>query len=147
LLLVIFQGKPEFKTGDTAAKDRIWNHAKTIWERMDSREQGKTTYAVAEVEMEDGERETWVAHAGQRGYVAPKYREGAGRVINNLHPDGKPGNDLNDAEGKIIREADKLGATIEALGATREMCPVCQAIALEHGIDLDVVVTPLKLRQ
>ena len=43
----------------------------------------------------------------------------------NLHPQGERGNNLNDAEGKLIRQAQAEGAIIKAIGATREMCSVC----------------------
>lgn len=43
----------------------------------------------------------------------------------------------------MMREANEVGTEIISIGATRDMCPACQAAATENGI-IDRVATPLK---
>ena len=52
-------------------------------------------------------------------------------------------NRFNNAEQTMIREANEVGAEIISIGATRYMCPACQAVANENGI-INRVATPLK---
>jgi hypothetical protein len=56
---------------------------------------------------------------------------------------GTPANRLNDAEQTIKREADLLGANIEEIGATRDMCHFCQKVFKADDL-MHTVVTPLK---
>ena len=42
-----------------------------------------------------------------------------------------------------MREANEVGAEIISIGAIRDMCLACQAVAKENGI-IDRVATPLK---
>ena len=66
---------------------------------------------------------------------------GADEVIYNTY--GKNKNYINDAEGKLMREARKRGAKIESIAATRPMCGRCQKEARKIGI-LRRVITSLK---
>ena len=139
---------PVFADGDIGAKQRVWNEVKTIVETLAQPENeekaNRTTFAVAEVEMKSGGRETWIASAGQEKRVPRKFRTDMMKIkASNIHPDGQRGNNLNDAESKLIRQAQAEGVTIKAIGASREMCLVCQTAADDAGV-LDTVVTPME---
>ncbi|HEY8896456.1 MAG TPA: RHS repeat-associated core domain-containing protein, partial [Niastella sp.] len=112
---------------------------------MSKAEKGRTTFAVARVRLKNGKKEYWVSAAGKRGYVPPRIRKAAGteRVARAKDPLGTPKNRLNDAEQTIKREADRIGANIEEIGATRDMCHFCQEV-FDEGHLMHTVVTPLK---
>lgn len=131
------------KATETKAGKRVAGRIDDIKGKMSAEEDKRTTYAVAEVKTKNGKTETWIASAGVRGYVRPDLKNKGDKVINNLHPKGQPGNHLNDAEGKLMREAKKRGATIKALGATKPMCNTCQRSARARGLT-ETVVTPFK---
>ncbi|WP_262151740.1 hypothetical protein [Chryseobacterium foetidum] len=119
--------------------DKIDDVQKTMTEGEASR----TTYSVAKVKLADGSTELWVAAAGKKGYVPPRIRKAAGteKVVTNKVEEGNSQNRLNDAEQTILREAKAQGATVEEIGATRPMCPMCQKAFDGH---LHTVKTPLK---
>ena len=108
----------------------------------------RTTYAVARVTTKDGISEYWVAAAGKVGNVPRIIREAAGTdiVAKNKNKRGNGQNRLNDAERTIIRTAKKQGAKIEAMGATRDMCPMCEKASKRAGI-LSKISTPIKSRR
>ena len=142
-----FKIKPTFAGPEAEAKERVWNEVKGIVEELATprfkKKAGRTTYSVAEVETADGRRELWITGAGKDFYVHPGLKTEEMKVKSrNLHPDGKPGNNLNDAESKLIRQAEAEGARIKAIGATREMCPTCQGAAKDAGIPEEAIVTP-----
>ncbi|OQP58087.1 hypothetical protein A3860_07095 [Niastella vici] len=112
---------------------------------MNKSEKGRTTFAVAKVRLKNGKTEYWVSSAGKRGYVPPRIRKAAGteRVARAKDPLGTPLNRLNDAEQTIKREADRIGANIEEIGATRDMCHFCQQVFGSDNL-MHTVVTPLK---
>ncbi|AYN04390.1 hypothetical protein [Flavobacterium sp. 140616W15] len=93
--------------------------------------------------MKNGKKEIWVSSAGKKGYVPPRIRKATGteKVIKNKSISGDSINRLNDAEQTILREANARGATIEEIGATRDMCKACQNA---FSNQLNTVVTPLK---
>jgi hypothetical protein len=106
-----------------------------------------TTFAVADVTTKDGENVTLVAAAGRKDDKIPtKLREdGDVFVRDQKMQNGDFNNRLNDAEQKIMRRVDQEGGTINAMGATREVCTVCQDRAIEAGV-LEKIVTPLEER-
>lgn len=114
---------------------------------MNAGELKRTTFSVARVKVPDGKggfkTETWVSSAGKNGYVPPRIRKAAGAdaVIKNKSESGNSTNRFNDAEQTILREAKAKGATIEEIGATRDMCAACQKAFTGQ---LESVVTPLK---
>jgi hypothetical protein len=111
-------------------------------ENMTEFEKGRTTYGAATVTLKDGTKEVWVSAAGKKGYVPPRIR-GNDKVITNKVENATNENRFNDAEQTIMREADKQGAKITAIGATSDMCHACQEAAKSRGL-IDKVVTPLK---
>lgn len=112
---------------------------------MTEEEKGRTTFSVAKVTLANGDTEFWVAGAGKRGYVPPRIRTAAGteKVITNKSPLGDQTNRLNDAEQTILREANAQGASINEIGATRDMCQACQGAFNDQNL-INTVVTPLK---
>jgi pretoxin HINT domain-containing protein len=104
---------------------------------MTKDELGRTTYGVAHVTTADGADEIWVSQAGVRGWVRPGLR---GDAINVRAPSDLDLPHINDAELHLWRTAEEQGATINALGATRDVCLWCQA-RLPDSIP---IVTPLK---
>ena len=96
------------------------------------------------METADGRRELWAAEAGEQPNTPRRqYRPDGATTKNEPHPAYTPRSHLNDAEAHLIRAAQKEGATIKAMGATREMCPICQQAAAAAGV-LDTAVTPLE---
>jgi hypothetical protein len=93
---------------------------------MTDDELGRTTYAAAHVTTWLGMEEMWVAGAGDTGYARPAIR---GDAFNMKSPAPSYLSDLvhiNDGEMHLYRAAYAQGATINALGATRPVCPSCQ---------------------
>jgi len=123
----------------------VASRVKKMQAAMNKSEIGRTTFSVARVKLANGKTEYWVSSAGKRGYVPPRIRKAAGteRVAKAKDPMGTPQNRLNDAEQTIKREADRVGATVEEIGATRDMCHFCQAV-FNQGNLMHTVVTPLK---
>lgn len=62
---------PDFQTGDSDAKQRIWAAIRQIVRQLDQDPEraGRITFAVCEVETAAGLRETWIAGAGKDGRV------------------------------------------------------------------------------
>jgi hypothetical protein len=139
-------GTPEFKgiKANLGARDRVNQKVETMKENMTEGDKKYTTFAAAEVELDDGAQDMWVSAAGKRGDVPERIHQGD-TVIKNKVTEGNSQNRLNDAEQTLMREADEKKAKIKALGATRPMCEKCQDAAIEKDI-LDTVVTPLKKR-
>ena len=123
-------------------KKVVNNRVNNMIENMTEGEKSRTTYGSALVKLEDGTTEMWVSSAGKKGYVPPRIR-GNDKVIKNKSLEANSINRFNDAEQTIMREANEVGAEIISIGATRDMCPACQAVAKENGI-IDRVATPLK---
>jgi hypothetical protein len=109
---------------------------------MSEEEKKRTTFGVALVRTKDGKKEFWVSSAGQKGIVRTDIRKND-RVIKNKVPEGDIINRLNDAEQSLMRAAEEQEVEIVAMGATRDMCPVCQEVAMSKGL-LNKMVTPLK---
>ena len=87
----------------------------------------KGTYSAAWVKTADGNEEMWVAAMRKQGYVRPKFRGDARNVKFPEPPDiAQNYPHINDAEMHIYRTAQKEGATIMAIGATRPACAWCQ---------------------
>jgi hypothetical protein len=124
------------------SKKRVKNRIDDMKENMTDAEKSRTTFGAAEVQLKDGTREVWVSSAGKKGYIPPRIR-GNDKVVSNKVDEANSENRLNDAEQTIMREAEKQGAEIKALGATRDMCEACQEAAKQKSI-LDRVATPLK---
>jgi RHS repeat-associated protein len=96
-------------------------------------ERSRTTFAAAEVRLPNGRREVWVAAAGQRGYVPPRIRGRADRmIVAPARPQHAHLPHVNDAERALLRAARREGATIDGIRATRPMCDHCQD-ALNRG--------------
>ena len=123
-------------------KKVVNNRVNNMIENMTEGEKSRTTYGSALVKLEDGTTEMWVSSAGKKGYIPPRIR-GNDKVIKNKSLEANSINRFNDAEQTIMREANEVGAEIISIGATRDMCPACQAVAKENGI-IDRVATPLK---
>ena len=87
----------------------------------------------------------WVSSAGKKGYVPPRIR-GSAKQIRNKSPKANKINRYNDAEQTLMREANDKGVEILSMGATRDMCYKCQAVAKRNQI-LDRVATPLKKKK
>ncbi len=94
---------------------------------MTEGELGRTTYAAAQVTTAEGSAETWVAAAGKSGYVRPAVRGDALNMRAPASADLTGLEHINDAEMHLYRSAEQQGATINAIGATRPVCPWCQA--------------------
>ena len=114
-------------------------------ESMTEGERSRTTYSVAKIKLENGMEEHWVSSAGKKGYVPPRIRKAAGteKVISNKVEEGNAQNRLNDAEQTILREAKVQNATIEDIGATRDMCHKCQEAFTNENL-INKVSTSLK---
>lgn len=123
-------------------KKIVNNRINNMIENMTEGEKSRTTYGSALVRLQDGTTEMWVSSAGKKGYVPPRIR-GNDKVIKNKSLEANSINRFNDAEQTIMREANEVGAEIISIGATRPMCPACQAVANKNGI-IDRVATPLK---
>ncbi len=121
----------------------IYSRINKMKKAMTSDEKSRTTFSVARVKLKNGKKEIWVSSAGKKGYVPPRIRKAAGteKVIKNKSALGDSTNRLNDAEQTILREANSQGATVEQIGATRDMCQACQNA---FSGQLNSVVTPLK---
>ena len=109
-----------------------------------------TTFAVDEVEQEDGTTQVRVAAAGEKGYVPPAVRnaiaDSTGEepvVVKNKDEDADSTNRANDAEQTLGRDAKEQGARQKAVGATRPMCPACRSQQEEDGYS-DNVATSIK---
>ena len=93
---------------------------------MTEEETGRTTYAVAHVTtwLRD---ELWIAGAGRNGFVRTALRGGALNMKSPAPGDLSGLKKINDAEMHLLRSALRQGATINAIGATRDVCLTCQA--------------------
>lgn len=128
----------EIVEGKKLIKERV----NDMLENMTEEEKKRTTYGAALVKNQNDSVEMWVSSAGKKGYVPPRIRK-KDKVINNKSADANNINRFNDAEQTIMREANEVGAEIISIGATRDMCPACQAVANNNGI-IERVATPLK---
>lgn len=128
------------------AQDRVGDRVERMRGKMKEGEKRMTTFAVAEVITKDGQQEVIVAGAGRSNKVPPRLLEKGDKIARNSVANGDVNNRLNDAEQKIMRQVSSDGSSIEALGATRDMCPSCQSTAEDAKI-LNKVVTPLEGRK
>jgi RHS repeat-associated protein len=116
--------------GNVTSMLRVFSQIEFMKEMIDPETHGRTTFSVAEVCFERGNRswlELWVSAAGTTGDVPARLRLGATpvRFPGSNIPHDPSG--VNDAERAILREARRVGALILAIRATRAMCPTCQA--------------------
>src|SRR5262249_17823342 len=87
---------------------------------------GGTTYAAAHVTTRLGVDEMWVAGAGKTGRAPRRIRGNAFNVKSPAEGPEAAEPHINDAEMHLHRAAEAEGATINALGATRDVCAFCQ---------------------
>jgi hypothetical protein len=123
------------------SKQQVLAKVAEMKEAMTPWEKDNTTYGAAHVTTRLGVDEMWVSQAGMKGYAEPRIR---GNAINAKAP-AKGADEfglkhINDAEMHLYRAAEDEGATINALGATRDVCTFCQK-RLPDNIP---IVTPLK---
>jgi len=116
------------------AADRVRAKVDEMRANMTPDEIGRTTYAAAEVTSADGVTEIWVAGAGRTGYVPPRIRGNARNVKSPAKPQHQKLPNINDAERHIQRTVRRENATIEAIGATRDVCRHCQKVLPKRKI-------------
>jgi hypothetical protein len=131
--LIISQGN-QFGYSWTSVASRIRSRVAAIAQEMTEYEARRTTIAVAEVTLADGSRATWVAGAGRTGYVPPNLRAGGLNVPSPAKPWHTSLPSINDAERHLLRAANREGAVIEAIGATRAVCLNCQSVIPRYKI-------------
>jgi hypothetical protein len=93
---------------------------------MTDAEADRTTYGAAHVTTWLGSDEMWVAAAGRSGYVRPAIRGDAFNMTFPAPSELSALERINDAEMHLFRSAQEQGATINAIGATRPVCTLCQ---------------------
>jgi hypothetical protein len=143
-LLTHNNGGPDCKTSSSSrgtheANQNVQAKVEEMKGNMTEGERGRTTFAAAEVTTLEGATEMWVAGAGKKGYAPPRIRGDARGVSSPAKPQHADLPHINDAERHLQRTARREGATIEAIGATRDVCEHCQEVLPKSKI-----VTPTK---
>jgi RHS repeat-associated protein len=125
---------------DPAIAAEVQARIAAIKDAMTQWELDNTTIAVAHVTTPILGDEMWISAAGQTGYVRPLLRSAGGdEAINMKAPDlNSTEAGVNDAERQLARSAGPAD-TINAMGATRPVCKLCQAALPDMPF-----VTPLK---
>lgn len=121
------------------AKRRVRDKVRRMRENMSEGDLRFTAYSAAEVITRSGRREIWVAAAGREGLVPPRVR-GRARVVHM--PPAQGGRRVYDAERHILRTAAAEGATVTAIGATRNTCRHCAPAIRRAGYG-PAMVTPV----
>jgi hypothetical protein len=141
---------PSDANSPEAAKARTVQRVERMKAAMTDGEKKYTTFAAAEVVLPDGTSEIWVSAAGETDGVPSRIADAAGAgedmevsVVKNSVEGAAKETRVNDAERAILREAEEAGATVKAIGATRDVCAHCEKAITDAGL-LDAVATPAK---
>lgn len=103
-------------------------------EQIPANSQGRITMGVAVVEDANGVRSVLISTSEKNGYLRPGVRE-------NLQPGETVVAGTGHAEADIISYAKANGLKVVDIGATRPVCPSCQAAIQPSGANIS---TPLK---
>jgi hypothetical protein len=122
------------------AKQQVLEKVGEMKAAMTPEEKKRTTFSAAHVTTAEGNDEMWVAGAGKTGNIPKRVRGDAVKIVSPAKKPDKFGMEsINDAEMHLNRFAKRKRATINAIGATRDVCTFCQL----RSPDLPFV-TPLK---